>query len=174
MKKRSSLMVNPDTGEITDEIYEGDRVRIIRKESLDYLVNTQSDFQEWHIENFYKANAPELRKIMQDLSVYEKAFIFAMATYVGYDDCCIKYPNGNDIGTEDLIKLTGFGRTKLFETIESLVKKDVIYKGKNSHGRQYFINPWLFCKGNRINVVLKAMFKNYRIRIRGGVKWKDI
>jgi len=168
MAKRRDLIVNSTTGEVTGELCEGDRV--LKKATIDHL----SNYQEWHIENFYKGHAAELRKVLLDLSVYEKAFVLAVATYVGYDDCCIKYPNGNDITSEDLVALTGLGRTKLFETIDSLVKKDVIYKGKNSKGRQYFMNPWLFCKGNRINKVLKAMFKNYRVRVLGGVQWKNL
>jgi len=65
-------------------------------------------------------------------------------------------------------------RGLLYETIKSLAKKDIIYRGKNSKNRQYFVNPWLFCKGNRINKVLKTMFKNYRIKILGGKQWKYV
>lgn len=169
---RNDLIVNAATGEVTGKLSEGDR--IIRAKSVEHLKSQTDDYQDWHIENFYKGNSAELKKVIPQLSIYEKGFIFSVAPYVGYDDCCIKHPNGNDIGTGDLMKLTGLSHTKLFETIDSLTKKDIIYKGKNSKGRQYFMNPWLFCKGNRINVVLKAMFKNYRIRVMGGVKWKEI
>jgi hypothetical protein len=172
MAKRNDLIINGDTGEITGQLGEGDR--ILRKRSLEHLAEINENFEDWQLGNFYKANTAELKKVLPDLSVFEKAFILSIASYVGYDNCCIQHPNGNDIGTEDLITLTGLGRTKLFEVIDSLVLKDIIYRGKNSNGRQYFMNPWLFCKGNRINVVLKAMFKNYRIRVMGGVKWKDI
>lgn len=172
LSKRHDLIVNAQTGEVTGELHAGDR--ILRKRSLEHLKEQSDTFQEWHLESFYKGNSAELKKIMPELSIYEKGFILAVAAYVGYDDCCIKHPNGNDIGTEDLIKITGLGRSKMFETIDSLVKKDIIYRGKNSRGRQYFMNPWLFCKGNRINRVLQTMFKNYRIRVMGGVRWKDI
>jgi len=167
-KNRSAIIVDEQTGEIVDEIHPGDR--ILRKESVEYLEH----YQVWHLENYYKGHAPELKKIMPELNAYERAFLFTIATYVGYDDCCLKYPNGNDITSEDLVKLTGFSRDKVFETIGSLIKKDILYKGKNSKNRQYFINPWLFCKGNRINNVLKTMFKNYRIRVLGGMQWKNV
>jgi len=170
MSKRRAFIVDVDTGEKINELNPGDRIKITRKESIEYL----SQFDDWNIENFYKAHAAELRKVMPDLSIYEKGFILAVASYVGYDDCCIKYPNGNDITSEDLVSLTGLSRSKLFMTIDSLCKKDIIYKGKNSGGRQYFMNPWLFCKGNRINKVLKTMFKNYRVRVLGGIQWKNI
>ena len=93
---------------------------------------------------------------------------------MGYEDCCLKYPNGKDITTDNLADITGLSRSVIYSTIASLMKKDILYKGKNSNNRQYFINPWLFCKGNRINKVLKTMFKNYRVRVCGGVKWQDL
>jgi hypothetical protein len=52
--------------------------------------------------------------------------------------------------------------------------KDIICRNKNSKERQYFVNPWLFCKGNRINKVLQTMFRNYGVRVCGGIKWKHI
>lgn len=163
-----SFKVITEEGQVVGEINEGDR--ILRKESIEHLVN----YQDWRIKNFFKGHAAEITKVMKKLSTNEKAFLFAIACYVGYEDCCLRYSNGKDITTEDLIELTGLGRSTVFETINSLVKKDIIYKGKNSKNRQYFVNPWLFCKGNRINKVLKTMFKNYKVRVCNGIQWKNL
>ena len=163
-------VINFETGELEDGVRDGDVIKITRKESIEYL----SQYQGWKIEHFYKGHTDEIRKLIKELSASEKAFLFSVAPYVGYDDCCVKYTNGEDITTTDLVDLTGLGKTCLHQTIKSLIKKDILYKGKNSKNRQYFINPWLFCKGKRINKVLKTMFKNYRVRVYGGTKWKDI
>lgn len=112
---------------------------------------------------------------MKDLDVYEKAFLFSIAPYVGYEDCCLKYPsNGIELKFETLVDISGISRSKLSTVIASLVGKDILYKGKNSKTTQYFVNPWLFCKGNRINKVLKTMFKNYQIQVKDGTRWKDL
>lgn len=161
-------IIDETTGEIVNEFNPGDR--IVRKSSVEYL----SDTQVWKIEHFYKGNIREVRKQLESLSVYEKAFLFTIATYIGYEDCCIKYDNGNCIGFDDLVKLSKMSRAKVSETINMLVKKDILYKGRNSKGLQYFVNPWLFCKGTRIQNVLKTMFKNYRIKVMGGIKWSDL
>jgi hypothetical protein len=155
-------------GEILTSLNPGDR--ILRNKSVEYL----SDTQIWNIKKFYKGNIEELRKQLESLSTYEKAFLFTIVTYVGYTDCCIKYDNGNCIGFDDLVGLTRMGRSKTNETINSLVKKDIVYKGRNSKGLQYFVNPWLFYKGNNINNVLKTMFKNYRVKVMGDKKWGDL
>jgi hypothetical protein len=170
-----AYVVEKGTGLITDELKSGDR--IIKGKSIDYLnakKKIKETTQEWKIEHFYKGHIEEIKKVMAELNVYEKAFLYSIAVYVGYEDCCLKYENGNDITTDDLIHLTGLSRSTLFDTINNLSKKDIIYKGKNSKNRQFFVNPWLFCKGNRINKVLKTMFKNYRIRILDGKRWKDL
>jgi hypothetical protein len=162
------IIVDPRTGETKGRICHGDRV--LKAASVEYLTSTQ----EWKLDNFFKGHAGEINKWMEDLSVLEKALLFCIAVHVNYEDCHLQYSNGNDIGTEELVKISGMGRRQVYETINSLIKKDIIYKGKNSKNRQYFVNPWLFCKGNRINKVLKTMFKNYRIRVLGGVQWKNL
>lgn len=162
------IIIDPDTGLQTGYIAEGDK--IIRKASMDYLNNTD----EWRIESFVKGHTAELKKWMDDLSSLDKAFLFSVAPYISYDDCHLQHLNGNDITTSDLIDVVSLDKTRLHQVINSLISKDILYKGKNSKNRQYFVNPWLFCKGNRINRVLKTMFKNYRIRVLGGVRWCDL
>jgi hypothetical protein len=167
-----SYVVSKETGEVTTEMNPGDR--IIRAKSIQYLEQHRTDTCEWKIENFYKGNTAEIQKLMRELTVYEKAFLFSIATYIGYEDCCLKYSNGKDITTEDLVEISGMNRSTVFEVINSLVNKDILYKGKNSKNRQYFMNPWLFCKGQRISKVLKTMFKNYRVRIYKCQRWGEI
>jgi len=119
-------------------------------------------------------NIDEIQKWMKELSTMEKAFLFSIVPYISYDDCCLKYGNKKDIGTEDLVKISGLSRGKVYAVVKTLRKKDIIYKGENSKTKQYFINPWLFCKGNRLNKVLRTMFKNYKIRVLGNTKWSDL
>lgn len=159
-------------------MYPGDR--IVRQESVDsYKIikgttKTTEEYQKWDLESFLKANIPEVKLLSKELSQSEKAFLFSVAPYVSFDDCHLEYENKTDIGTEDLVKISNMSRSVAYKTIDSLIAKDILYKGKNSTSRQYFVNPWIFCKGNRINKVLKTMFKNYKIRVLGRKAWKDV
>ena len=157
-----------ENGEIVGSLNEGDR--IIRKKSVDMLCDTQV----WDIKHFYKGNIDEVRKQNGNLDVYEKALIYSIATYIGYEDCCLKHDNGKQLDFDGIVGISGMSRGKVSSTMNSLVAKDIMYKGKNSKGIQYFVNPWLFCKGKRINKVLKSMFRNYRIQVLGGTKWEEI
>jgi hypothetical protein len=180
-KEVKAHVVNKETGEITTEIYDGDS--ILRKESKEAhkkFENAKNESKKvsetlvWSMTNFMKMNTVEVRLWMDELSQAEKAFLFSIVPCVSFDDCHLQTHSGEDIGTEDLIKIANMSRGLLYETIKSLTQKDIIYRGKNSKNRQYFVNPWLFCKGNRINKVLKTMFKNYHIKILGGKQWKDV
>jgi hypothetical protein len=168
-------IISVETGEIIDSINDGDRV--VRKQSIDYLKRkSNADAKEclkWDLTNFMKMNIPEIHLWMSELSQSEKAFLFSIVPYVSYDDCHLQI-NGVDVGTEDLVFITGLSRSLVYSTIDSLVAKDILYRGKNSKNRQYFVNPWIFCKGNMINKVLKTMFKNYKVRVCGGKKWGDM
>lgn len=175
-------VVDVETGEIVTDIHPGDRiVRHKSSESYRKVVKKNADnnsvkdeFQKWDLDNFFRANISELSLWMDDLSQAEKAFLFSVSPYISFEDCRLIYGNGIDIGTEKFIEITNMSRSLVYETINSLIKKDILYKGRNSRSRQYFINPWLFSKGNRINKVLKGMFGNYKIRVLNGKRWKDL
>lgn len=171
-------IVDTKTGEIVNDLYRGDKiVRAESKKSYKKYANAKKEnpeYEKWDLDNFYRANIGELELLMKELSQIEKAFLFSISPYVSFEDSHLQYNNGVDIGTEDLVKITGMSRATVYRTIDDLIAKDVLYKGKNSRSRQYFVNPWLFSKGNRINKVLKTMFKNYKIRMLDNKKWKDL
>lgn len=180
MTEDRTLKVINSYGETVNHINKGDK--IVRKSSIDAFKEVKEkeakiSCESWDIKEFYKANTEELQLISKELSQNEKAFLFSIAPYISFDSNILQIGKGRkaeDIGTEDLIEITGMSRSILYQTIELLHKKDIIYKGKNSRNRQFYVNPWLYCKGNRINKVLRDMFKNYKIRSRNNVIWKDL
>jgi hypothetical protein len=166
--KPSLAILDKKTGEIKD-LPPGSTAKIITPEQKEFLENTQ----EWDIP-FSKCNSDELKKLMLDLSIYERSLLFTLGVYVNYTDCCLKHVNGKELDWEFIRSISGMSESQLSKTMNKLRKKDIIYKGINSEGIQYFVNPWLFCKGNRINRVLQTMFRNYQIRVCQDVKWNDI
>jgi len=168
------IVIDTETGEILTKLKEGDR--IVRAESIEYLESNEP----WKKVGFFKGYSNELRMVVPTLSTTEKALLLSLIPYVSIDAFDMKhsngleYSNGNDMGLEGVIKVCGLSRNTTVDAINSLVKKDILYKGKNSKGNQYFMNPWLIHRGGTINKTLKAMFKNYRIKTEGNVKWKDL
>ena len=160
-------VIDTDTGEKLHDFEEGDR--LVKKKQIDFL----EQYDVWKVNSFYKGNIDELKEVSKDLTIAESGFLFKILPYINYRDCLLCYSNGKDINQEDLAEITGMSRSQVYRTLESLISKDILYKGKNSKSFQYFVNPWLFVKGNEINKVLKSMFKNYKIRVLN-TRWKNL
>lgn len=170
-----------NNGCISRELKQGDRIidgnssrALQTKKMREIEAKKSGEKQEWNLEHFFKGHIPEIRELMKSLSTFDRAFLFSIATYVGYEDCCLKFDNGRVLDFEDLVDISGMSRGKLSEVLNGLKNADIIYKGVNSKGFQYFVNPWIYCKGVRINAVLKTMFKNYHIRVLGGQIWGTV
>lgn len=170
MKSEQKLvrrLIDPETGE-TVCMYEGDR--ILRNSSLEHL----SSLERLEIEHFLQGNVDELIYILPTLEINEKAILLSVVPYVGYHDCCLKFKNGKCLNTENIITISSLSLRTGYSIVNNLVKKNILYKGKNSKDRQYFVNPWLFNRGVTTNKVLKTMFGNYIIRSKDDIAWKDL
>lgn len=161
-------VVDTQTGEVINR--EGDRVRVIRKESLDAFNNKKV----WGKEQFTKAYNSELRKVLPMLSKREKALLMSIAPYISYHDCHLEWSNGKDIDFNAIARISDYSRNTTKATLAELKSRDIIYEGENSQNDQWFVNPWLFSRGNTINKVLQTMFKNYKIQSKGGVRWEKL
>lgn len=181
LKDNRLYIVNPNTNKVENYINKGDK--IVRKSSIDAFrdIKEQEAIEQgcdkWKMKEFYKTNIEEMKLVLKELSQSEKAFLASITPYISFDSNLLQVGSGRkakDIGTEELVDITGMSRSTVYDTIDTLRKKDIVYRGENSRNRQYYINPWLYCKGNRINRVLKDMFKNYKVRSQGNVLWKDL
>ena len=104
-----------------------------------YIKDKQEKCQDWIIDYFYKGNIAEIRAVMKELDTYEKAFLYSIAPFISYEDCCLKYDNGKELSFDALSEISGISKGKLSETIKKLIDKDILYKGKNSKNTQDFV-----------------------------------
>lgn len=163
-----SYIIDPDTGEITDELKSGDR--IVRGASLEHLRTTT----EVKTKSFVRINTEELQGVLPELSNSERSAFTSLLPYISYKTCCLQSNAGDDINLKDIIEISGMSEITCAKAIDGLIKKDILYKGRNSKSNQYFVNPWIANKGQTVNKVLKQMFKNYRVHSLGGKRWGNI
>ena len=167
-------VINGGTGTVLTTLEEGDR--ILRKSSIDAFKeqNKGESFPELMELSFSKVNTKEGQLLSKELSQAEKAVLFSLLFYVSYTSGLIMYENGRDMGFEDIVQITGMSRTTTKMALDLLIEKSVLCKCRSGKGVQYYMNPWVACKGAKFNPTLKAMFKRYRIRSKGNVMWKDL
>ncbi len=183
LMKKIAQVIDEETGVLdtmgTFDLRDGDMLSIktVRAESIKAFNEKQKkrdDIEEWEMLSFFKGHIPELREINKELNTYEKSLLFSILPYISYADCLIQHDNGKPVKMIDISKISGLDKRSVIKYMDSLREKDIVYFGKNSLDRQYFVNPWLFCKGKVINKVLKTMFQNYKIKVKGNIEWKNL
>lgn len=173
-------------GEIREE-FNGKRIvglndgdRVIRRASVEFLKAREEGKRKYTLEKasgyinclsdtFVKVNDFELECIVEGLDVYEKAMLMTVLPYVRYD-CSVKRLNGRAVKMKELVKLSGMSQRKAYLVLESLIDKCIVCK----RGEAYYVNPWLFFRGNKIDKSLKDMFGDYLVRCRDMTPWREL
>lgn len=156
-KVLASRMVSNE-GEITHEIYQGDKVKIMRKEATDYLNSTVEVGKD---KGFVKMfNSAMLPLANEKLTGNQFMLILIINRYIRYDSGIISFDNGVPITKDHLVEISGMSRSSVYDNIDILVTKKILGKTKVGHEIKYFCNPYIFCKGKRVNKTLHEMFKN--------------
>lgn len=179
-----------ENGEIKEEIYSSrvvglnDGDRVVRKKSIEHFKRKKEKEEDKLFDDggyinvvsdtFTKVGIEELRCVLKELDVFEKAFVFGCVPYVGYEDCKIKYGNGIALNMKDFTRISGISERKLFNVISSLIEKHLLYKRKEKNKISYYINPWIVFRGIKLDSSLKDMFGEYEIRCKNMTKWKDL
>lgn len=161
-------MVDSETGEVLYDLEPGDRV--IRAASIEYFKKLNGRKSR----GFTKVDVSEGVLVLKDLNANERSLMFVLQYYVSYESCLIRYPNGRDITFGDIVELSGWSRSTANQTLNGLIEKNLIYKGRHGRGVQYYMNPWIASRGPVVNATLKDMFKNYRIRSFGNRTWEEV
>lgn len=72
--------------------------------------------------------------------------------------------NGNPVSNADIMSITGYKEQHVIDIMKSLVDKKIFSKNRVGRSNQYFANPFIFTRGNKINSTLYDMFKNYKAK----------
>lgn len=163
-------IVDLDTGEVIRKIEDGEH--FVCRQSIEYMHAISK--KALSNRGFIRIDQKEGKQIAKELSANEKALLFTLSYYVSYQSGLIRHINGKDLCLNDIVILMGWSRPTTTETLNSLIKKDIIYKGKNGKSIQLFMNPWVASRGVAVNKTLFEMFKNYKVRSLGGKTWEEI
>lgn len=104
----------------------------------------------------------DVRYIAKDISGISLAIAIFLQTYAKYQSNLIAYDNGRPISNDDIVKLTEYSKPTVVKCMDELVSTKVFARVKVGKSYQYYANPYIFCKGKRVNKTLIDMFKNYK------------
>lgn len=164
-RKLVAKVVDVDTGECLDDIYEQDKV-VHYKESDE---NNDKVYNFNKGENFVKLylGVNELRK---HLTPGEFTIAMSLADFVCYDDCILRksgHHNGKILSIKELSEEMNIQYDALRKTITSLTKKGVIGIHKtgckdkpNILVKAITVNPYIYSRGNNVNKTILSLFEH--------------
>jgi hypothetical protein len=159
-RKLVKYIVDSNSGEITGEIYEGDRI----------VTNEQDEYKDSHIlkfkkgEIFIKAYVNPITLLWQKLNTTEFAIIMALMPYISYQDCILRYKN-TPMKLTDMSTVLDINYDTLRKTIQQLIGKGVLaqtrtgsIKKPNTYINCYVINPYIMFKGTDLCKEIAGLF----------------
>ena len=164
MEKQLEVMpvmavIDYETGEIINKINQGDKVRVTRKEYLDYMQQTMKVDNKEQFIKLYTSVLEDL--IEEDLTAADFKIILVCLQHLNYYSGAVVYKNnGNFLNSSDLEKLSTLSKRKVIDSINKLADLKIIHKGRTGKENQIYLNPFIFMKGSEINSTLYMMFKN--------------
>ena len=154
------------TGEVIP-IYEGDKVSITRRETIDYLKNTiEINKNKEFVMSF---NIPFRTLAKLNLKSNEYDILMVMLSFLGwgydYSGYVVKIQNRKPydfMNGEDIRKYTNCDKPTFSKAIKSLGKKEIIKieKAKVGRGNNFIINPFIMTHDKRVPIRIFKMFEN--------------
>ena len=154
------------TGEVIP-IYEGDKVSITRRETIDYLKNTiEINKNKEFVMSF---NIPFRTLAKLNLKSNEYDILMVMFSCLGwgynYSGYVVKIQNRKPydfMNGEDIRKYTNCDKPTFSKAIKSLEKKEIIKieKAKVGRGNNFIINPFIMTHDKRVPIRIFKMFES--------------
>ena len=110
-------------------------------------------------ESFTKVFDISMFELSRVLTGTEMLFVMYLSRFIEYESGKLSYSNGKSVNKYVLGKHLSKSIRSIEMLLKSLEEKQVIHKCKQG-SIKYFVNPFLFMKGRKINKTLCEMFCN--------------
>ena len=165
-----TYLVNVSTGEIENELYQGDRFTIRKYAQDEYMSNHIVDFNRGR--SFVKVYDEVVPLLEKYLTPAEFKFVICLMPHVSYEDCIIRQTqdrNSKILNLKELAELHGYRHDYVRKMISSLKRKGIVGKHetgnilKNYKGNTnvaYTVNPYIYFRGSDINYTTYSFYNN--------------
>ena len=170
MEQVTEYIIDAETGEIINEIRDGDKLRLKRKEQNEYDLFHISNFN--YNKSFVKIYDEVIPLLEKHLTLAEFKFAICLIPHVSYEDCIIRKTNDRNskiINIRELAELHGYNYDYTKRIIGSLKKKGVV--GKHETGSilrncgqkiniVYTVNPFIYFRGSDLLTPVHSFYIN--------------
>lgn len=151
-------VINPDTGEVTTELHEGDR--IVRASSMEAFRELESAPKGETFTKLYHKVIPlmaECRLTSAELFVF-----MYLASNLRYISNVAKYRNGKLVTRDNLQRDLNLSESTVKRSIYRLVKSGLIVEAHTIEGKVFVVNPFVVSVGDKINKTVYDLFRKSR------------
>jgi hypothetical protein len=146
-------------GELLDEFGEGDRVKVLRENSLKHLAR-QSELIEFLPKSSYvKIYTDPLHELKRSLTGVEMLFVIGLLEFISYETGILQHCNGRVLNRKGIAEITGSDVKTVDRIIAALVKKEVFGRHKTGKTVCFTVNPYLFCRGRMVSKTLMKLYE---------------
>lgn len=167
VQKPTAFIIDPVTGEVKDEMFEGDRIKIIRKKQIEFLEKNRQSLEKDKIYSFgqdtkFSMLSSYSAKQLADekLTATEYRILLAMISNTNYKSGLIAFGNNKPLTTKWLTEKMIIDKKTTRKSVRTLIDLGIIAESTTNHKTQYFFNPYIQYRGRWINKTLYDMFKN--------------
>ena len=146
-----------NNGEIVNELRQGDRMSVLRSNSIDYLNSTVELNKN---KPYVKAYTKPLFALSRILTGTECQFANYLMQYISYNTGILAHENGRKLTRNYMVQETGLSLKTIDRILCSLVEKRVLGKHKTGRDICFTANPYIFMRGSRVNSTLAKLFEN--------------
>lgn len=159
MSEVRAKIVNIQTGEVEKEIFEGDRVKVVKAKVEKKEKSEPKVFMNKE-EPFIKIFTKPLFELSRSLTGTESQFLNYLIQFIRYDSGILAYSNGRHVTRAAMAKDTGLSKNTIDRLINSLYDKEILGRHKTGRIVTLTVNPFIFMRGQAVNKTLYECFKD--------------
>lgn len=153
------VILDTETGEILDELKNGDRIR--RKSQDEYCKNKEELIDMNDNGSFIKLFNKTMAMLGNEkLTANEYLVCLRLLDYIEYESGILKYSNnGRALKLTDIESITKLSKSTVIRAMQTLVSKKIYGVHKTGKENCYTVNPFIFMKGRYVNKTLYNFYK---------------
>lgn len=153
------VILDTETGEILDELKNGDRIR--RKSQDEYCKNKEELIDMNDNGSFIKLFNKTMAMLGNEkLTANEYLVCLRLLDYIEYESGILKYANnGRALKLTDIESITKLSKSTVIRAMQTLVSKKIYGVHKTGKENCYTVNPFIFMKGRYVNKTLYNFYK---------------
>lgn len=167
-----AIVVSTETGAIVGEVYEGDKLRLVRQNSISSYrdISHVGEGEALRVNRgrrFAKVFSDNIDRLCEVLSPNDLYLLFRLIPYSGVNNGVLRHRNGAGVTRSQIVDMCKgkLSRSSVDRSLSALSKAGILASEKIEKRKAYILNPFVVQNGNLADKGLLRLF--------GKTEWVD-